>query len=188
MFQDLLAADGVAEELVLRGRIGVMALHGGLEAGTADAARRTAALGSASLYAVVQPADFRWHVPSTKFDPRHSEKLTSFLEHVSVAVSIHGFGRRGLEHTVLVGGTNQRLRGIVAAGIERRTGLRAVTEESGIPSGLSGRHPRNPVNLPPMGGVQIELSPQAREGAVFDDLVGAIGAVVAAEQRSLCAS
>ena len=89
---DLIGTDGVVEELVLRGPVGVMALHGGLEAGTAPAGRQCARLAGASFYAVVQPGDFRWHVPSTRFDPLESRKLTTFLEHVKMAVSIHGFG------------------------------------------------------------------------------------------------
>jgi phage replication-related protein YjqB (UPF0714/DUF867 family) len=179
---DLIATEGVVEEATLRGRVGVMALHGGLEAGTAPAARRCARLAGASLYAVEQPAGFRWHVPSTRFDPAESAKLERFLDHVRVAISFHGFGRRGLEHTVLLGGTNIELRHRLAAAIERATPLRPIADPESIPAGLSGAHPLNPVNIPEYGGVQIELSPQAREKPIVAALVDAVAAVLAAEQ------
>jgi phage replication-related protein YjqB (UPF0714/DUF867 family) len=185
---DLIATDGVVEESKLRGRVGVMALHGGLEAGTAEAARRCARLAGASLYTVEQPPDFRWHVPSTRFDPAESEGLRSFLEHVQLAVSFHGFGRQGLEGTVLLGGTNERLRHRLAAAVARATPLRPVADPESIPAGLRGAHPRNPVNLPDFGGVQIELSPQAREETTIVGLVHAVAAVLAAEQSSVCAA
>lgn len=187
MFAELIATEGVVEDAILRGSIGVMALHGGLEAGTAPAARRCARLAVASLYTVVQPQDFRWHVPSTRFDPTESQKLRVFLERVRLAVSFHGFGRRGFEGTVLVGGSNQRLGLLLGAAIERGTDLRVITNPGEIPPGLRGAHPRNPVNLPEFGGAQIELSPQARESGVLDDVVAAMAAVLAAEQAGVCA-
>lgn len=186
MLEELIATDGVVEDAVLRGRVGVMALHGGLEAGTATAARRCARATGASLYVVVQPDDIRWHVPSTRFDPAQSRKLQGFLEHVSLAVSFHGFGRRGLESTVLVGGGNERLRRRVGAAIARRTELRVIADPERIPRGLRGLHPRNPVNLPEFGGVQIELSPQSRRDGHLAKVVAAVSAVLIAEQASVC--
>ena len=187
MLADLIATPGVQEELTLRGRAGVMALHGGLEAGTAPAARRCADISGASFYAVVQPPGFRWHVPSTSFDPEQSDRLARFLEHVLVAVSFHGFGRRGLERTVLIGGSNERLRREIAAAVAGRTDLEPVSDTARIPAGLRGRYPRNPVNLPPLGGVQIELSPQAREEAFLEALIEAVAGVLVAEERGVCA-
>jgi phage replication-related protein YjqB (UPF0714/DUF867 family) len=46
-----------------------------------------------------------------------------------------------------------------------RRGLPAydiVDDLDAIPKELRGLHPRNPVNLPPRQGVQIELPPRAR--------------------------
>lgn len=185
---DLIGTDGVVEELVLRGPVGVMALHGGLEAGTAPAGRQCARLAGASFYAVVQPGDFRWHVPSTRFDPLESRKLTTFLEHVKMAVSIHGFGRAGLEGTVLVGGRNTRVRRAIGRAITRNADVRVIADSNRIPAGLGGMHPRNPVNLPEFGGVQIELSPQARNEGVVDAVVAAVASVLAAELSGVCGS
>ncbi len=178
---DLIATEGVREESLLRGRTGVMALHGGLEVGTASAARRCAELAGASLYAVEHPPDVHWHVPSTRFDPAQSQKLKDFLSHVLVAVSFHGFVPLGLEDSVLVGGTNERLRRRIGAAIEDSRKLRAVADPELIPPRLRGTHPRNPVNLPANGGVQIELSPKARKPGTRESLVVAVADVLATE-------
>jgi phage replication-related protein YjqB (UPF0714/DUF867 family) len=186
MLSDLIASPGVREELVLRGPTGVMALHGGLEAGTAEAARLAAGRAGASLYVVEQPGDFRWHVPSTKYDPRQSRRLRAFLDHVRVAVSIHGFGRRGMQANVLVGGRNERLRSRLGASIARATGSEVLSDPAAIPSALRGTHPRNPVNLPEFGGAQVELSPQARSEREIGVIADAIAVVLAAEQSDIC--
>ena len=184
---DLIASEGVVEDLVLRGQTGVMALHGGLEAGTAEAARACARKAGASLYVVEQPEDIAWHIPSTQYDPGQSAKLKSFLEHVRLSVSIHGFGRRGFESTVLVGGRNEPMRARVSEAIRRRTAVVVHSDPEEVPSGLRGLHPRNPVNLVELGGVQIELGPELRSGPVIDGIVDAVAVVLAAEQASICA-
>ncbi len=186
MLADLLATPGVTETLDLRGPAGVMALHGGLEAETAAIAARAAAAAAASSYRVVLPGDLAWHVPSTRFDPAQSDRLRRFLEHVRMAVSVHGFGRRGLERTVLVGGGNRRLAGRVAGALRRHTSLRVIDDVHRMPRGLRGLHPRNPVNLPARGGVQLELSPGAREPEEAAGVVAAVASVLRSEQRSLC--
>lgn len=186
MFGELIATEGVLEELVLRGSTGVMALHGGLEAGTAEAARRCSRRAGASLYVVEQPDGFRWHIPSTRYDPARSTKLRSFLEHVRLAVSIHGFGHRAMPFGVLVGGGNRRLRRRLADAISARTEIGVLADVRSLPRSLRGLHPRNPVNLPELGGAQLELAPHVRSGASFDEVVEAVTVVLSAEQASLC--
>ena len=94
MFAELLAAHGVEERLVLRSRVGFMAFHGGsLERMTDVIAEAAAEPAGASFYAVVQPDDLRWHVPSKFIDPAASPSLTAFLDHVDVAIALHGYGR-----------------------------------------------------------------------------------------------
>lgn len=187
MFADLLATPGVEERLELRDPIGVLALHGGLEAGTAEVAIAAAAEAAASVYAVVQPPDLRWHIPSIRYEPAASPALRSFLEHVNAAVSIHGFGRRGLEGTILLGGSNRRLAGALGRSLRRR-GFEAVDELERIPKSLRGVHPANPVNLPAFGGVQVELSPQVRTERDLAAVRNALASVLRAEGRSLCVS
>src|SRR5690348_6589020 len=91
-----------------------MAFHGGLEAGTELVAARAAEAARASLYAVVQPADLIWHVPSSKVTPAGSPRLARFLDHVEVAIAVHGYGRPGRPADVLLGGRNRALAAEVA--------------------------------------------------------------------------
>ena len=186
MLSDLLSSPGVVEAARLEGVVGVLALHGGLESGTAEAARAIASRCHASLYTVVQPPDLRWHVPSIHFDPRKSTRLRTVLEHVRLAVSVHGFGRKGFEGAVLVGGTNRRVASGVAAAIERRGVGPAIGALDEIPPGLRGLHPANPVNLPEHGGVQLELSVESRLPEALGEIIAAVAGVIAVEQRSLC--
>ena len=110
MLDELLAHPGVDEECVLRSRFGFLAFHGGsLERMTDTIAAAAAEASGASLYAVRQPPDLRWHIPSAEFDPRHSAALGAFLEHVEVAVAVHGYGRPGRFTSILLGGRHREL-------------------------------------------------------------------------------
>jgi phage replication-related protein YjqB (UPF0714/DUF867 family) len=164
MFDELLRHPGVEEELVLRSNFGFLAFHGGnLEEVTDEIATDAALRASASLYAVRQPPDLHWHIPSALFDPAHSDALASFLSHVDVAVAIHGYGRHDMWTTVLLGGGNRALaahvREHVGAALPEYT---VVDELHAIPRELRGLHPDNPVNRPRGGGVQVELPPRVR--------------------------
>src|SRR4051794_19453206 len=109
-FGDLLAEPGVTEHLELRSRIGFMAFHGGaLERGTDVVALDAAERAGASVYAVVQPVGLRWHIPSIDVSPDESDALREFIEHVEVAIAIHGFGRDGFWTSLLLGGSNRDL-------------------------------------------------------------------------------
>jgi phage replication-related protein YjqB (UPF0714/DUF867 family) len=166
MFDELLAHPGVEELSELRSSFGVKAFHGGnLEKGTDAVARQAAERAGASLYAVLQPDDLRWHVPSTEFKPAASPALARFVDHVDVAVAVHGYGREGWWTRVLLGGRNRALAkhigAILRTSIEPQ-GYEVVDDLEQIPSRLRGVHPRNPVNLPRGGGVQLELPPRIR--------------------------
>ena len=88
-------------------------------AGSSRAPRRSreaaAVASGASFYAVVQPDDLRWHVPSHSYDPALSDGLRAFLAHVDVVISVHGFGGvRDADDrwtTALLGGDEPRARG-----------------------------------------------------------------------------
>ncbi|GIU88219.1 MAG: hypothetical protein KatS3mg009_2734 [Acidimicrobiia bacterium] len=179
MLDALLARPGVLEHCELGARIGFLALHGGLEAGTAEIAWRAAARSGASVYAIVQPDGFRWHIPSHRHDPRHSEALAAFLAHVDVVVSVHGYG--GLRAsdrrwtTALVGGRDRVLARAIAAALRRSLpAYRWVDDLDAIPRHLRGVHPGNPVNGTRAGGVQIELPPRIRRAPDADTLVEAL--------------
>ena len=164
MFDQLLAHEGVEEVLELRGQFGFMAYHGGgLEEMTDVIARAAAEMSNASYYGVHQPVGMEWHIPSTKVSPEHSRKLSDFLDHVDIVVTVHGFGRIGMWATLLLGGTNRDLAHHVGSHIRMRLPAYDVrTNLDDIPSELRGLHPKNPVNLPRRGGAQLELPPRVR--------------------------
>jgi phage replication-related protein YjqB (UPF0714/DUF867 family) len=180
MLDALLASPGVEEHCVLRSQFGFLALHGGLEAGTAEVVDAAAHATGASLYAVVQPDDLRWHVPSHRYDPALSRDLQEFLGHVDVVVSVHGFGGlRGADDrwtTALLGGGNRELAHRLAT--ELRGALpnyRWIDDLDAIPAHLRGLHPDNPVNRPRGQGVQLELPPRVRRpGDDVDALITAL--------------
>ena len=164
-------------------RFGFLALHGGLEAGTAEIAQAAAVASNASIYAVVQPSDVRWHIPSHSLDPADSDAFVAFLEHVDLVVSVHGFGGlRGDDDrwiTGLLGGSNRelasRLGGLLRDALP---GYNWLDDLERIPSHLRGVHPDNPVNRARLGGVQIELPPRVRKTpSDCAALVGALAAV-----------
>ena len=197
-FQTLLAHPDVDEVCDLRDPFGIMAFHGGnLERTTDVIAQEVARRSGTSLYAVIQHAPLREHVPSITIRPEHSLQLRRFLDHVHTVVAVHGYGRETQFWNVLLGGRNRRLAnhlaGHLRAALPEAFGVVDDLEE--IPRGLRGLHEANPVNLPPNAGVQLELPPtirwnkQARNwsdhdgtprapqvSTLIDSLVGAIDA------------
>ena len=181
----LLAVPGVEEVCELRSAVGFMALHGGSQdRGTHEIASRAAERSGSSYYAVLQPPNMRFHLTSRCHDPEHSARLRAFLEHVDIAISVHGFGREGFCLSVdpgcglivepygpaLLGRQTGPLRGIILGGRnaelldsarrllhDRFDGYRIADERIRL-----GFHPKNPVNLPRSHGVQIELPPGLR--------------------------
>jgi phage replication-related protein YjqB (UPF0714/DUF867 family) len=164
MFAELLAHPGVEEVCELRSRFGFMAFHGGsLEEMTDVVGRAAAERSGASYYGVHQPKGLRWHIPSRAFDPRESAALTTFLGHVDVVVTVHGYGRRGCWTTLLVGGGNRPLATHLGAHLRQHLpAYHIVDDVTSIPRELRGLHPANPVNLPRGGGAQLELPPRVR--------------------------
>lgn len=165
----LLAHPGVEEEVVLGSRLGVMAYHGGnLEVGTDRIAAAVAARTGASCYLVRQPDDLRWHIPSVHFRPEESAALARFFDHVDEVVTIHGYGRRSMFRTVLLGGRNRSLAAHLATHLRRRLPAYEVVDDlDDIPRELRGLHRENPVNRPTRHGVQIELPPRVRGNGPF---------------------
>lgn len=189
---ELLSWPGVREICTLRSAVGFMALHGGSQdRGTHEIASRAAERSGASYYAIVQPSGLRAHLTSRRHNPDHSDRLRAFLQHVEMAISVHGFGRDGFDLRVdPVGGVviepygpallrtqSGPLRGIIVGGRntelldaarrlfhDRFTGYHVADERVRL-----GFHPNNPVNLPSSHGVQIELPPALRGIGDFGD-------------------
>src|SRR2546425_9181560 len=143
---------------------GFLAFHGGsLEEETDTIAVAAAARAGDSLYAVLQPAELRWHIPSADVDPGASPALARFLDHVEVVVALHGYGRAGWWTKLLAGGGNRAMAADVRRCVEAALpGYEVVDDLSAIPRALRGMHPDNPVNRPRCGGGEVEVSPPGR--------------------------
>ncbi len=164
MFKQLLDHPGVDEVCELRGKFGFMAFHGGnLEENTDVIAQAAALQSGSSYYGVHQPLGMRQHIASHLISPADSPALASFIDHVDIVVTIHGYGRKGLFTTLLLGGKNRGLASHVAAHLNAALPAYDIEHDlEKIPSDLAGQHHLNPVNLPRHGGVQIELPPRVR--------------------------
>ena len=158
----LLSEPGVIQESRLRSRFGFLAIHGGgLEEMTDVIAERAAEAADASVYLLRHPDRYPHHLPSALYDPDESPRLAEFLDHVDVAVSLHGYGRIGRGTQLLAGGRNRALAAHLARHIQL-TGYQVVTDIADIPPELRGLHPGNPVNRVRDGGTQLELSVRVR--------------------------
>jgi phage replication-related protein YjqB (UPF0714/DUF867 family) len=172
---ELLSQPGVDEVSQLRSRFGFMAIHGGgLEEMTDVIAERAAEAAGASVYLLRHPDRYPHHLPSARFDPAQSPRLTEFLDHVDVAVSLHGYGRIGRSTQLLAGGRNRTLADHLARHIQLN-GYQVVTDLDDIPTELRGLHPDNPVNRVRDGGTQLELSVRVRGLSPRSPLPGADG-------------
>jgi phage replication-related protein YjqB (UPF0714/DUF867 family) len=162
--EELLSCRGVVEDVELRSRFGFMAFHGGsLETQTDAIAAEAAQKSEASFYAIRQPPNLRWHIPSSLFRAEESTKLQAFFERVDVVVTVHGFRRKAFPRHVMLGGRNRTLAAHLAQTLRAKLpGAVVVDDLAKIPPSIRGVHPENPVNVPRLGGVQLELSPLLR--------------------------
>jgi phage replication-related protein YjqB (UPF0714/DUF867 family) len=159
---ELLAEPGVVELSQLRSRFGFLAIHGGgLEEMTDVIAERAAAAAGASVYLLRHPDRYPHHLSSAHFLAAQSARLAEFLEHVDVAVSLHGYGRIGRATQLLAGGRNRALAAHVAGHLAL-PGYHIITDLDDIPPELRGQHPQNPVNQTRGGGTQLELPTRVR--------------------------
>ncbi|MFM7262348.1 MAG: poly-gamma-glutamate hydrolase family protein, partial [Acidimicrobiales bacterium] len=161
---ELLSMDGVREESVLRGTFGFMAFHGGdLEEVTDTIARTAAERAGASYYGVLLPDRLEWHIPSRMVTADQSPALASFLSHVEIVVTVHGYGRAGFFTSLLLGGGNRRLAAHLGTLLRRHLPAYDIIDDiDAIPRDLRGLHQNNPVNVPLHSGVQLELPPRVR--------------------------
>ncbi|MER8028684.1 poly-gamma-glutamate hydrolase family protein [Streptomyces bauhiniae] len=145
--------------LHLAGPIGLLALHGGVEGGTAELAAEVATRTGATLLTFTQPTGPPAHIPSIRMAP--CAPLTTFLTHTTLTISLHGHNRRAHPRTIYVGGSNRPAARTLATALTA-TPFTPITTLSEIPHPLRGLHPDNPVNQTRDGGVQLELPVLAR--------------------------
>ena len=156
----------VQEYLRLEGPLGLMAIHGGgIEPGTEEIARFVACHSGASLYVYAgrrSGGNLSLHRPSN--DGRIEERalIVQFLKHVKTAISIHGHG--GRQNRAYVGGLHRSMvQRFVKLARPALSQYEWISDPEIIPPGLSGRSPRNVVNLPPAKGMQLELPLKLRQ-------------------------
>lgn len=160
---DLLATAGVEERVILNSRFGFLAFHAGVEGGTDVVATQAAEASGASLYCLIQPPSVRWHLPSHVIGAEASLRLVAFLDHVDIAVAIHGYGRPQRPRDILLGGRNRPLACELGGVLRRMLPEWPIVDDLGaIPREMRGLHPDNPVNLVRGSGVQLELPPSVR--------------------------
>ncbi|MGV4985919.1 poly-gamma-glutamate hydrolase family protein [Streptomyces sp. NRAIS4] len=162
--------------LVPGGEIGLLALHGSNEGGTAELAGLVARRCGATSLVFTQPGVRQpVHIPSPRMAADHCTLLREFLDQVSLTISLHGHMRPETPHTVFLGGGNRSAAHVLAeafaAGAPQ---FRVVTDLAAIPAALRGVHPGNPVNLTRLGGVQVELPLLARTSGGADIPPGAV--------------
>ena len=164
MITKLLEREDVNEELELRSSFGFMAYHGGsLEKATDVIAREAAERSNSSYYGLIQSDDDPVHFASTQLLEEKSHLLQLFLDHIQIVVTIHGYGREHLFYSVLLGGRNRQLADHFAPILrDALPDYEFETVLENIPKELRGQHLRNPVNYPPLKGVQLELPPTLR--------------------------
>ncbi|MQY33678.1 hypothetical protein SRB17_16410 [Streptomyces sp. RB17] len=150
--------------------IGLLALHGSNEGGTAELADLVARRCGATSLVFTQPGVRRpVHIPSARMAADHCALLREFLEHVSLTVSVHGHMRPEAPHTIFLGGANRPAAHVLASALAAGAPqFPAVTDLTAIPADLRGVHPRNPVNLTRLRGVQVELPLSARTSGGAD--------------------
>ena len=171
----LLSLSDIIESSTLRSRFGFMAIHGGgLEQMTDVIAEHAAEAAGASVYVVRHPEDYPHHLRSARYLAAESERLAEFLDHVEVAVSLHGYGRIGRSTQLLAGGSNRELAAHLASHI-KLPGYHVVTDLDAIPPELRGLHPDNPVNRMRDGGTQLELSSRVRGISPLSSVAGSNG-------------
>ena len=124
---ELLADPSIVEHEHAALTFGFLAIHGGgLEQMTDVIAERAAEAAGASVYVVRHPENYPHHLSSARYLAQESARLAEFLDHVDVAVSLHGYGRIGRSTQLLAGGRNRALAEHLASHV--------------VGAGLPGRH------------------------------------------------
>ena len=104
-----------------------------------------------------------WHIPSHRVTADQSPALAEFLSHVTIVITVHGFGRAGYFTSLLLGGRNRRLAAHLGERLRHHLPAYSILDDIDlIPQNLRGQHQDNPVNVVQHAGVQLELPPRVR--------------------------
>ena len=167
-FKNVIKHPGVKEYSSKKGRVGILAVHGGrLDIGTEQIANYVHQQTPASMYIMSsRQGDLKKHrVASTKIAHTHSKRLGSIISHSKYNISIHGHSKPGQEKTVYVGGENAQMRKRIADRLRESLPdeYKIEYDVKKIPRNVRGTG-RNIVNRSAEGGVQVELPKELREG------------------------
>jgi phage replication-related protein YjqB (UPF0714/DUF867 family) len=154
-----------SEYLHLGGSLGLVAIHGGgIEPGTEEIARFVAYHSGASLYVYagrLSTGNLSLHRPSHGIKLQDRPLVMQFVNHVNMAISIHGHGRN--ERCAYVGGLHQAMVSqFVEVAQADLSHYEWIFDPESIPPEIRGRNPHNIVNLPPARGMQLELPKDLR--------------------------
>lgn len=149
-----------------RGPVGVFAIHGGgIEPGTEQLARYLVENTLASAYVFSGRRGKRniaLHLPSYRFVRLGSALLKQILSDVQTVLSLHGHNRA--DRDIYLAGTNLDLLHAVIRALASYLPAYKVSEDPAlVDRRLRALDSRNLVNLPPHGGVQIELPRSLRQ-------------------------
>jgi phage replication-related protein YjqB (UPF0714/DUF867 family) len=172
-FRDVLKQKGVKEYSDKKGKVGILAVHGGrLDSGTEQITNYVHQNTPASMYVMSsRRGPVKKHrVASTKIAHTHSKRLRDIVGHSKYNISIHGHSKPGQEKTVYVGGENAAMRKKVAARLKQYlpNEYRIEYDVSKMPRNIRGTG-RNVVNRSAEGGVQVELPKELRQGVEAHD-------------------
>jgi phage replication-related protein YjqB (UPF0714/DUF867 family) len=149
-----------SEHLHLGSSLGLVAIHGGgIEPGTEEIARFVAHHSGASLYVSagrLATGNLSLHRPSHRTKLQDRPLVMKFLNHVDMAISIHGHRRN--ERCAYVGGLHQAMvHQFVKVAQAALCEYEWIFDPESIPPEIRGQNPNNIVNLPPAQGMQLEL-------------------------------
>jgi len=154
-----------AEYTILRGPVGLMAFHGGsIEKGTEEMANYICSKTDCSLYVfsgrLSRDNYEKLHIPSSLLNPTHSEKLSSFMTHITTAIAFHG---HRIDDLILVGGLNRSMRKKIVNALSEYDAKDAMEENDSSYKMVRGESTLNIVNKAREKGVQIEIPFRLRQ-------------------------